>query len=128
MVLGVGVDIMKITQLKAEFLVWQDPFVQKTYSKKEYEQAMERDAPLYYFATRFAGKEAVFKSLNWKDSSIQLRDIEILSNEYGQPFVMLHGKVKEHARAVGIVEVLISLSYDTEHAIAYAIAQNEISK
>lgn len=123
MVLGVGVDILKIDKLNIEYLSNKDPFVRKVYTTKEQEQAMLRDNPHNYYATRFAGKEAVYKALNWNGEYITFLDIEILCHENGQPYVILNGKVKEHATKLGIREILISLSYDTEYAIAYAIAQ-----
>jgi len=123
MVLGVGVDILKIDKLNIDYLSNNDPFVCKVYTPKEQEQAMLREDPLNYFATRFAGKEAVYKALNWNGEYITFLDIEILNHENGQPYVTLDGKVKEYANKLGISEVLISLSYDTEYAIAYAIAQ-----
>jgi holo-[acyl-carrier-protein] synthase len=123
MVLGVGVDILKIDKLKLEYLDHKDSFVRKVYTLREQEQAMLRDNPQNYYATRFAGKEAVYKALNWSADYITFLDIEILSHDNGQPYVVLNGKVKEHAASLGIREILISLSYDTEYAIAYAIAQ-----
>lgn len=127
MVLGIGVDILKMEKLNKEYLTLEDPFMRKTYTLKEYEQAMKWEIPFHYFATRFAGKEAVYKSLNWMGDHIAFHEIEILNHRNGQPFVTLYGKVKEHAIRVGVGEVLISLSFDSEYAIAYAIAQCEKS-
>ena len=125
MVLGIGVDIMKIDQLNIDYLTADDPFVRNCYTKNEYEQAILRENPLYYFATRFAGKEAVYKALHWKGNHIRFREIEILNQEDGQPIVYLHGKVRDHAEREGIEEILISLSYDSEYAVGYAMAQNK---
>lgn len=123
MVLGIGVDILKLDKLKEEYLTAEDPFIRKAFSEREFEQSMSREVPLHYFVTRFAGKEAVYKALNWRGDPIAFRDIEILSHENGQPYVTLHGRVKEYADNQGIHEILISLSYDTDYAIAYAVAQ-----
>lgn len=123
MILGVGVDILKMDQLKMDHLSNHDPFLRKVYTEQEQEQARLREHPFHYFATRFAGKEAVYKALNWNGAYITFLDIEILNHENGQPYVSLKGIVKEYAEKSGIREILISLSYDAEYAIAYAVAQ-----
>lgn len=122
MLIGIGTDIFKMSHLHEEYLNPSDSFVQKTYTKREVEQAQLRDIPLYYFATRFAGKEAVFKALNRNAGQVRLNEIEILNKVSGQPYVILHGKLKEDAQKAGIKRVFISLSYDTEYAVAYAAA------
>lgn len=122
MLIGIGTDIFKMSHLHAEYLNPSDPFVQQTYTKREVEEAGLRDVPLYYFATRFAGKEAVFKALNRDADKVKLKEIEILNRASGQPFVRLHGRLKEDAEKAGIGRVMISLSYDTEYAVAYAAA------
>jgi len=122
---GIGTDILKMDHLVAEYLKPEDPFARKTYTEEELRQAALRENPLCYFATRFAGKEAVFKALNRSAENVSLNEIEILNWDSGQPYVNLHGKIEEDARKAGIEKVLISLSYDTEYAIAYAIAIGE---
>jgi phosphopantetheine--protein transferase-like protein len=74
------------------------------------------------YATRFSGKEAVFKSLSLPGDSIRLNEIEILENEIGQPVVTLIGDAKRHAEQKGITAIYISLSCDTEYASAFAVA------
>lgn len=125
MVIGVGVDMVKLEHLAKAYLDPDDPFCRRTYSQLELVQARLRDHALAYYATRFAGKEAVFKALNWGHEPISLCDIEILNDETGQPQVNLHGAVKIHADSQGITCVKLSLSFDTDYAIAFAITQSE---
>jgi phosphopantetheine--protein transferase-like protein len=122
MLLGIGTDILKIDHIKSMVENQTDPFVTKTFTYKELELINARPLPLYSFATRFAGKEAVFKSLGIHGNSIRLSEIEILENEVGQPTVSLLDNAKKIAIEKGITDVLISLSYDTDYAIAYASA------
>lgn len=80
------------------------------------------DHSIFSHATRFAGKEAVFKTFGVDGNAILLNEIEILENEVGQPIVILHGNAKRIAKQNQIQKILISLSYDTDYAIAYATA------
>lgn len=122
MIYGIGTDILNISNIKNSVQDTTDPFVQKTYTKKEIELILSRPIPLYSFATRFSGKEAVFKCLNINGDDIRLNEIEILENKNGVPVVCLHGRAKEIAEEKGISEIKISLSYDTDYAIGYAVA------
>ena len=122
MVIGIGVDIVKMDQLLESNMTPDDPFGRRTFSAMEHEQAKTRNRPLEYYATRFAAKEAVFKALGWKEEAILFCEIEIGNDKSGQPFVTLLGNVREHALRNGIGRILISLSHDTERAIAFAVA------
>ena len=61
MIHGIGTDILNIQTIAPSVADRSDPFVRKTYTEKELELIDSRPLPLYCFATRFAGKEAVFK-------------------------------------------------------------------
>jgi phosphopantetheine--protein transferase-like protein len=124
MILGLGTDILKISNIELAVSNLSDPFIKKTYTSRELDLICNRQIPLYSFATRFAGKEAVFKALSCDGNAIRLNEIEILENETGQPFVILHGNAKNIAGQKNIDSILISLSYDTDYAIAFAAAQS----
>ncbi len=122
MIYGIGTDILKISSIASGTADLSDPFVRKTYTPKEVALITSRPIPLNSFATRFSGKEAVFKALNIYGNDIRLNEIEILENENGQPTVTLHGNALRLAEQKGISRILISLSYDTDYAVAFAAA------
>jgi holo-[acyl-carrier protein] synthase len=100
-----------------------DPFFLNSFSEKEKEEASEHKDPVIYFSTRFAGKEAVLKSIGI-DESIKLKEIEILGSETGKPVVVvLKGVVKTIAEEKEIKKVTISMSYGGYYAIAFATAE-----
>lgn len=125
MLYGIGTDILKISRIK-DFIGDDSTFIKAVYTEKEIPMIHSRDIPLNSYATRFAGKEAVFKSLNIQGDDIRLNEIEILENMNGMPVVSLYGNAKRIAEKKGISRILISLSYDTDYAIAYAAAMTEI--
>ena len=122
MIYGIGTDILKISSIASGTADLNDPFVRKTYTPKEIALITSRPIPQNSFATRFSGKEAVFKALNIYGNDIRLNEIEILENENGQPTVTLHGNALRLAEQKGISRILISLSYDTDYAVAFAAA------
>jgi holo-[acyl-carrier protein] synthase len=122
MILGIGTDILDMRWIRNTYVKPDDPFFISSYSEKEHREASERSDPVLYFSTRFAGKEAVLKSLGI-DESIRLREIEILGSDTGRPTVALAGALKATAEKKGIKNVMISLSYDGDYAVAFAIAE-----
>ncbi|MDD3140970.1 MAG: holo-ACP synthase [Lachnospiraceae bacterium] len=119
---GIGVDILKISNIASSISNPEDSFISHIYTKKELVLINQRPIPLFSYATRFAGKEAIFKSLGVDGNAIRLNELEILEAKNGQPIVLLHGNAKTIADQKGISQILISLSYDTDYAIAYATA------
>ena len=116
MLYGIGTDILNINQIESSVSDRQDPFVRKIYTPAEIELIESRPLPLYSYATRF-------KALNLNGTASRLNEIEILENENGQPQVTLHGKAEQLAKEKKITTIMISLSYDTDYAVAYAAAE-----
>lgn len=125
MLKGIGTDILELKKLHPIFSTpdyLNDPFILRTFTRKEIALAQSRSEPIYCFATRFAGKEAVFKALNLNGADARLSEIEILSDEYGKPYVHLYGLAKETAQKREISQILVSLSFEDHYAIAFATA------
>lgn len=126
MIVQIGTDIVEIEKLKYSVTKEppaSDPFIRRTFTAEEIRLALARPVPLYFFATRFAGKEAVFKALNITGEDVRLSDIEILSEENGRPYVKLSGSANEVARRLGVNTVHLSLSYEDKYAVAFAVAE-----
>lgn len=124
MVIGIGTDILRIADISELFLNENDPFFISTYAKEEQEQGNKRELPHLYYATRFAGKEAVFKCFGISPERIKMNEIMIIDDDNGQPHVCIKGNLLKIAQERKIDEILISLSYDKEYAIAFATAQS----
>lgn len=123
MVLGIGIDILNIQRMRGVLESDSGSFITKVFTEKEREQVSDHPDPVAYFASRFAGKEAVFKCFGIDGSGIHLNEIEIRGAETEQPQVRLLGKFREIAKEKGVKDIQISLSYDTDYAVAFAIAQ-----
>lgn len=126
MIKGIGTDILQIQKLKSVFDTpdyQTDSFVLRTYTAAEIALAESRPVPLFCYATRFAGKEAVFKALSVTGEDCRLNEIEILSEDSGKPFVHLHGAAARLAEKREISQILISLSYEDDYVFACAIVE-----
>ncbi|EIN09976.1 fatty acid synthase [Punctularia strigosozonata HHB-11173 SS5] len=119
-VAGVGVDQELISAVPSS----NPTFVSRNFTDAEVAYCRSQPAPDASFAARWAGKEAVFKSLGVasKGAAAGMKDIEILPNEAGVPTVVLHGEAKAAADAKNVAKIHISLSHSETVAIAFAQA------
>ena len=119
--LGLGVDITCVSTMQDVLERDDAAFIRRVFT--EWEQARAEDHPdrAAYLAMTFAAKEAIFKTfgIDW-ESGVQLREIEIRDGQSGQPVPHLSGRFEEIARDRGVSNVLLSLSYDGDYAIAMA--------
>lgn len=124
MTIGIGTDILKISRIEQDVSDGKRTFINAVYTGRERAEAEERSKPALFYATRFAGKEAVYKCFGEVSGEIRWNEIEILSGENGKPTVSLSGACRAHAELLGIKSIHLSLSYDGEYAIAFAIAES----
>ncbi|KAG8968299.1 3-oxoacyl-[acyl-carrier-protein] synthase [Tulasnella sp. 419] len=119
-VVGVGVDQELISAVPS----WNPTFVSRNYTEAEISYCSAQPDTAASFAARWAGKEAVFKSLRVpsKGASAAMKDIEILPGSSGAPTVVLHGDAKAAADSQGVSKIHISLSHSDSVAIAFAQA------
>ena len=74
--------------------------------------------PYHSYAVRFAAKEAVSKAVGTGIRGFSVLDIEILNDELGKPYVILHNKKKKKMEGYAIQ---ISLSHSREYAVSTVI-------
>ncbi len=120
---GVGVDVLSVKRLEPLMRDLNDPFFQ-VYTPAERAEAEAAAAPLLYYAERFAAKEAVFKALRMDSAHVRLNEIETLHGKYGEPYVALHGWLKQYAEENGVGRIHISISNDTPIVVAYAVCES----
>lgn len=119
-IIGIGMDLVEIHRVMKAYE--KESFQQKYFSQEERLLIEKKEARA---ATAFAGKEAVAKAMGTGFHGIALREIEILREPSGAPFVRLSGKANAVAVEQGIDRILISLSDTSEMAAAYATAIKE---
>lgn len=115
-----GVDIIEIERVKKSIEETGGKFCEKVYTKRETEYCESKKTQKYqHYAARFSAKEAIFKaiSLDLKNKyDIDWKDIEILNDESGRPYVNI---LKQD---IEINSIDISISHCKEYAVASVIA------
>lgn len=116
MITGIGVDTVEIARV--DRACEREHFLNRIFSPKEIEQF---DKNRRRAASDFAGKEAVVKVFGTGFAGMEPAEIEILRDEAGAPYVVLHGRAKEKAEELQIRQLLISITNTDELATAFAI-------
>ncbi len=113
---GIGIDIVEVKRFRAVPYKKDDVFYSKIFSDAEIKYCLSKDDPYPHFAARFAAKEAVLKCL--KSTIYKIKEVEILNDKEGIPFVRLHSR-----KSLVISHFLISLSHTKDQAAAIALLQ-----
>jgi len=116
----IGIDIIEIVRIQDAIERWGERFLSRIYTEPELRICKKRP---WRLAARFAGKEAVMKTLGTGIRGISWKEIEILAEPSGKPFVQLYGKARDKADGLGLDQLAISLSDTKEYAVAFVVAE-----
>jgi holo-[acyl-carrier protein] synthase len=121
-IISQGIDLIECQRIHD---IWQrhgDHFTDRLLTEKELAYVQRHKDPVPRVAGRFAAKEAILKVLGtgWR-GGIAWRDMEILNDGNGRPYVKLTGECKRLADEMGMTEVLISITHTENYAAATAI-------
>lgn len=120
MIIGIGQDLTEIGRV--ERLLEKYPrFAERCFTEHERAYAERFARPGRRYAARFAGKEAVMKSLGTGYRRIRWRDIEITGG--GKPTVRLFRTAEARAEFLGVAEVHVSITHTDDTAMVLAIAE-----
>jgi len=125
MIVGIGVDLFSVTRVEDELDKGDQGLRDHIYTPEEIAYCTTKRYPGQHYAARFAAKEAVFKALGAANLSGQhWRDVEVRSDPHtGRSQVILHGRVKEAATALGVTSVFVSLSHTRDWAVASVVLE-----
>jgi holo-[acyl-carrier protein] synthase len=98
--------------------------IERLYSDGERAEAAKRSDPTERLAVRFAAKEAVMKALGVGLGGIDLRDVEVVRADSGEPSLVITGRAAELAAARGVARWHLSLTHTERSATAFVIAES----
>lgn len=124
MSLTVGVDLVELDRVARAVQRYGDRFLARIYTPDELLHCRGRVPEL---AARFAAKEAVSKALgvgmnHLSREGIGWRDVEVLCDHRGKPFLRLSGRACQLADQQGLHEWAVSLSHERAYAMAFVVA------
>jgi holo-[acyl-carrier protein] synthase len=125
---GIGIDAVEIERIRSARERLGGRFVRRVLSAAEQDLLEGSSTPDTFLAGRFAAKEAVMKVLGtgWA-KGVRFCDIEVLKDSDGVPVVHLDGVAAERARALGVSQVLVSITHTRDLAMAMATGEGRDS-
>jgi len=117
-----GIDIIDIYRIRRVIDKYGNRFKKRCYSISEIERSENRLNSIESYAKRYAAKEACAKALGTGLArGVFWKDIEVVNNKFGKPFIKLHGKAKEIFEDMcktSNTQIEVSLSDEKKYAIA----------
>jgi holo-[acyl-carrier protein] synthase len=119
--ISIGIDVVDLERFE-EILRKRPNFAVRYFHPEELEAIKNRNNFNRHLAGRFAAKEAVVKAMGTGFSGFSLKEVMILNDEKGRPYVKLTGKALELSRFLKIEEFAISISFSRSTVVASAVA------
>jgi holo-[acyl-carrier protein] synthase len=124
MIFGIGTDIVEVERFKNLSSI--SKFAKKILSQNELNtfNSLNKDQQIYFLSKQFAAKEAISKALGTGiGREASLKNIEILRDEKGKPFFNAINELSEYLSNLGITKTHVSLSDESNYAIAMVILE-----
>jgi holo-[acyl-carrier protein] synthase len=113
---GIGIDMLEINRIRKSAI--NPRFLSRVFGERELAIYKERGSPASFLAANFCAKEAFSKAVGTGIRGFELKDVQLLRDNLGKPYLSLSGKAKILA---GNMDFDVSVSHTKEHAIAVVI-------
>ncbi|MEE8425665.1 MAG: holo-ACP synthase [Woeseiaceae bacterium] len=124
MIFGIGTDVVELSRIQAIYERFGEHFVERLLMDDEIELFRRSKWPIRFLAMRFAGKEATVKAMGTGFAhGVWLRDVGIVSNDWGRPLVTWSERGRRVCDRLGIGEGHISLTDEAGLVIAFSIVE-----
>ncbi|MBI3898615.1 MAG: holo-ACP synthase [Gammaproteobacteria bacterium] len=122
MIFGIGTDIVQVVRLQQGLDRFGERFAARILSDNELIEFRDHARPANFLARRFAAKEAAAKAMGtgFRDG-LSLRQISVAHDANGKPIVEFSGRALEFVAARKIQAVHLSISDESDYAVAFVI-------
>ena len=124
-ILGTGIDIIENYRLKKLLLKKKSSFKNKIFTNNEIAYCKKKSNITNCYSKRFAAKEAFVKALGIGfRKNINFKDIEVVNNTYGKPYISISKKIANKIKTLFKVKkfnILLSISDEKKYSIASVI-------
>ena len=126
MILGTGIDLIKVSRVKKALDRYGELFIKKIFSENELKKNSNKSLMASKLAKSFAAKEAFVKALGTGfTKNIYFKDISLRNEKSGKPSINLSKRVKQHLKRItpnGYEAIInISISDEKEYVISNVI-------
>lgn len=120
-IIGIGIDLVEVQRIK-QAINKRNNFLKRIYGEKEIKLSERGKFRFEELAGRFAVKEAIFKAIKtgWR-RGLKFRDIAVLNEPSGAPYVILSGAAQKVAQSLGVKNIFVSISHTKDLAIGIVV-------
>lgn len=122
-IIGLGIDLAEVSRMRKLLERSPESLRRRCFTDHEWSYAHRYADPSERLAARFAGKEAVMKSLFTGWRRIPWTDVEITGG--GPPGVNLLGKARQRAEMLGVTDIKITITHTGDTAMVFVISVGE---
>ena len=128
MIFGVGTDIVELVRIQRTYERFGERFVERLLMPEELERFEASRQPVRFLAMRFAGKEAAVKAMGTGfRHGMWIRDVGILNNDQGRPYLIFSARGRAVCERLGIGEGHVSLTDDAGLVVAFAVVMRAVT-
>ncbi len=120
MIKKIGVDIVNNRRIERIYKNRGKAFLERVLTANESSLFFDKNESIAFLSGRWAAKEAVGKSLG-QGLKCGLKNIEVLNDESGAPYVVLHKRAKKAAKELNITRIEVSISHEKENTVAFVV-------
>lgn len=122
MILGVGIDIVKVARIEG-WLKNDGAALRRYFDKDEASEIEKSVCPKESLAAHYAAKEAFGKALGCGLKNIKLQNIVVKKNECGKPTLVLKNELSDFATSMGVKNIFLSLTHEKEYGVACVVIE-----
>ena len=124
MIYGVGTDIVNINRIQKIILKNREGFIKRVLTEHEQALFANKADSAAFCAKRFAAKEAFSKALGTGIGKvISFQDLTVRNNENGKPHFIPSEKLRLYLLEKGIKQAHLSISDESQNAVAFVILE-----
>lgn len=117
--IGIGTDIIEIERIRKA--IKKERFLNRFYAEEEIALLKGKKDMAPSAAANFAAKEAFSKALGTGIRSFYLKDIAILRDGLGKPYIAENQTIQTIKKQYGITCILVTLSHSKTVAVATVV-------
>ena len=123
-IIGIGLDLIELSRMERSLHRFGEHFLNRERSAIPGDPASPSARAVSHVAARFAAKEAAVKALGTGFAEgIGPRDVAVRSLPSGKPELVLSGKAREKADALGVKKLHLTLTHTRDNAAAVVILE-----
>ena len=127
MIKGIGVDLVEKKRIERVLNKFGDRFIKKILTEEEQKEYLSKNIysrKVSFLSNNFASKEAAAKVIGTGfTQGVTLKDIEVLREESGLPYLLMKGEALKKAEEIGCKNFLVTISDTKEHSLAFVLGE-----